>query len=271
MAKRRSRKSNNQTLIGVALIGIALLAIGGAGFWFMQKKLEARRIDQTTHCPTDHIDHITAVVIDLTDPISKTQSVALENALTTLKSAIPKYGKLDIYTITGATGADRDPAFSLCNPGSAADVSSELIGNRELASRIWQKEFGSKLDAVLQRALQVTPMEASPIFESIQFAAARSFGAELVRAAPEKRLVVVSDMLHHSAELSMYRQFVTHPEFRRTQYYTRIKPQLRGAAVDLYVLFRETRRNVQQKPWQDFWVAHFAEGDGRVDGWYPLQ
>jgi hypothetical protein len=271
MPPRKKKGDGLASLMGIVMIGVfAVVVAGGAGWYFMQRQA-ARDVDPVTHCPKDRIDHVTAVVIDLTDLVSKTQAVAIENEMGKLRSSTPKYGRLDIYTILSAAGAARDPVFSLCNPGSGADVKSDLSGNRAMENRRFEEAFGARLDMILSEALKVTPTEASPIFEAIQFAAVRSFGGELVREAQSKRLVVISDMLHHSPEFSQYRPTPPHAEFRRSQYYARIKPQLRGATVDMYVIFRDTRRNVQQKPWQDFWVAHFQEGGGTVDGWYPLQ
>jgi hypothetical protein len=266
---RRSREARNwQGALMIGFVVLSLAGIAGSALYFVSQR---RPIDAATNCPTDRLDHVTAVLIDLTDPISKTQQVALSNALTELRDKTPQYGRLDIYTITSAAGADRNPLFSLCNPGTGANIDSNLTGNRALADRIWKRDFGEKIDVALDQATRVTPMEASPLLEAVQFVAARTFGVPIVRDAGAKRLIVVSDLLHHSADLSLYRQTPQHSEFRRGQYYTRIKPQLQGASVELLVLFRETRRNAQQRPLQNFWEEHIREAGGRLELWKPLQ
>lgn len=281
--ERRSRGGRKKTggTLGYLLSAFSILAIAGivgGGIYFIANK---RPVDSVTQCPTDHLDSIAAVVIDLTDPITKVQSLALENTLARLRDDLPKYGRLDLYTIVDATGTSRDPIFSMCNPGSGAQVADPLTGNKELADRLWKKRFGDKLAEAFDQATRVTPMEASPIFEAIHFAAVRSFGRPDSVGAKSKTLVIISDLIHNFRDVNMYRATPRFSEFRRTPYYLSVAPRLRevlpnntAIQVDIvaHVIFRQTNRNVQTpNAFRDFWEDYVREAGGVFRVWNPVQ
>lgn len=265
----RGRKGNAGVYILGAMAALGIIGLVGSGGYFMYNR---RPIDPVTQCPTDHIDSIAAVVIDLTDPITKTQSIALENTLTDIRDGLPKFGRLDLYTIVDAAGSARDPIFSLCNPGSGAQVTDNLTGNKDLADRLWKRKFGDKLKESFDAASRVTPMEASPIFEAIHFAAVRSFGGHEAEAAPAKKLVVISDLIHNFRDVNMYKRVPTFNEFRRSSYYATVAPRLRGVELSAQVIYRETSRNVQfPNAFRDFWDDYVRDAGGTLVEWKRVQ
>ena len=81
--------------------------------------------------------------------------------------------------------------------------------------------------------------DESPIFESIQSIAVRAFGA-LPESNKDRRLVIASDMLQNTPEYSQYHGIGSFEEFKRSQYYRRVRADLRGVEVELYYFAEES-------------------------------
>lgn len=262
---------DTRSVTGWVAGGVGLLIIVGIAAVGLYLNANYRDVERTTGCPTDHYDSVTAVLIDLTDPISAVQSAALRNALLKIRDSVPKYGRLEIYPLAPTAAATIPPLFAACSPGSGRDVESRWYGNPELADRIWHKQFGDQLDALIAKIQGLPSQSRSPIFEAVQSIAVTSFGAPLAEGASSKRLVIVSDMIHYTPELSMYRAVPTFEQFKTSEYYLRVKPDLRSANVDVYLIVRETKHDVQQPPLYKFWMDYFDASNGYLRGWEPLQ
>lgn len=267
--RRSSREEGNVAGWIYGIIGtIIIVSIVGAAAYLNLGKRETSR---ATGCPTDHYDGITVVLIDLTDRIRPTQGAALHNALQKIRNDVPRFGRLEIYPLKSTATKTIEPLFAGCSPGSGRDVDNRWYGNPELADRLWKKQFAEKIDAVVAD-LQNIPEEAnSPVLEGIQSVAVTALGAPLAEKATDRRLVIISDMIHNTPELKMYGGVPSFDRFKTTQYFARIKPQLRQAKVDIFLLVRETHRNVQQPPLYNFWLNYVASADGYLRNWEPLQ
>jgi hypothetical protein len=248
-------------------VALLLLLIGTG----VALKYGHQATDRVTGCPTDRHDSVTAVLIDLTDPVNPVQAAALRNALLKIRNQVPRYGRLELYPLRPTTTSALVPVFLGCSPGSGRDVDSRLYGNPELADRLWRTQFANRIEAVIAELTRLPAQDSSPVFEGIQSVAVTSFGTPLAERASTKRLVVISDMIHHTSQLSMYQSAPDFLNFRRSPYFARSKPMLRGAQVDVYLVVRDTLRNVQRPPLYKFWVEFFAAGEGYLRHWEPLQ
>jgi hypothetical protein len=272
MSRRRHRRGGRSNAVKTWVVAVLASAILGTfavagGYLYFSK----RPIDRVTGCPTDRYDSVTAVLVDLTDPVSPTQAAAIKNTLLKIRNDVPKYGRLEIYPLESTAKGVIQPLFAGCSPGSGRDVDSRIYGNPELADRLWRKQFADKVDGVLSSLLNMPEAETSPIFEAIQSVAVTAFGTPIAESAREKTLVVVSDMIQHTAELSLYRGAPPFERFKTTQYYLRVKPFLKGANVDVDLIVRETRREVQKPPLYKFWVDFIAASGGYLRDWKPMQ
>lgn len=267
----RTRYSEKGKKLGWLLGGVGAVIILGIVIAAFVLNLSKRDTDRITGCPTDRYSSVTVVLIDLTDPISPTQAAALRNALRKIRDEVPKFARLEIYPLKPTITSTIDPLFAGCNPGSGRDVDSPYSGNRDLADRQWKKQFASKVDAVVTEIQKLPPQDNSPLLEGIQSVAVTAFGSPMATLVSDKRLVIISDMIHHTPELSMYQSAPVFDRFKDTQYYFRIKPSLREANVDIYLIVRETRRNVQQPPLYKFWRDFATASGGSLRNWEPLQ
>ena len=254
-------------IIGTAAVMI-LAVLGGTGVYLNFSK---RSTDRATGCPTDRYDSVTIALVDLTDPINPTQAAALRNALLKIRNEVPKFGRLEIYPLKPTTMTTIEPLFGGCSPGSGREVDSRFYGNPELADRLWTKLFASNVNTVIGQLSSLSPQDNSPLLEAIQSVAVTAFGTPIAENAADKRIIVFSDMIHHTPQMSMYQGAPAFERFKKEQYYLRVKPTLRGANVDVYLIVRETRKNVQQPPLYKFWLEHAADAGGYLRKWEPLQ
>lgn len=269
--RRRHRGSRSAVARGWLLIGLALLLLANLVGVGVALKLEEKTLDRSSGCPTDGYSDATAVLIDLTDAITPVQAAALRNTLRKIRDDVPRYGRLEIYPLHPTENSALPALFAACSPGSGRDVDSRLYGNPELADKIWRERFATEVDAVIKQLEDAVPQESSPIFEGIQSVAVTSFGTPLGERVSRKRLVLISDMIHHTPQLSVYQGAPEVRTFRETPYYARTKPMLRGANVDVFLIVRDTRRDVQSPALYRFWVEYFQSAEGYLRNWEPLQ
>ena len=273
MSRRSLRTSNRDKnkALGWILGSIGIAIIIGIIWAYVVQSLVKREADRATGCPKDRYDSVTVVLVDLTDPINPIQSAALHNALLRVKTEIPKFGRLEIYPLTPITMSAIEPLFMGCSPGSGHDIDSSLYGNPELADRRWKQQFADKVDAVVAEIQKIPPQDNSPLLEGIQSVTVTAFGTPLGAKALDKRVIIISDMIHHTSNLSMYQGAPAFDSLKSTQYYHRVKPTLREAKVDVFLIVRDTRLDVQQPPLYRFWVDYMAASNGFLQHWEPLQ
>ncbi|PJI42428.1 hypothetical protein [Ferrovibrio sp.] len=173
------------------------------------------------------------------------------------------------YPLESVATKTIDPLFAACSPGTGADVDSRFYGNPDLANKRYHQLFEAKLDEVIEGLKKLPQQNNSPIFEGLQSVAVTSLGTP--RAVPaKKRIIIISDFIHHTRQHSMYQGVQSFKQFRTTNYYPQIKPDLAGASVDYFVIPRDTMRRVQQPPLVEFWFEFTAAANGVVGEWNPI-
>jgi hypothetical protein len=235
----RNARTRQGNLLGFLLIvGVfcVIAVVGSAYFWLANNQV---KLDEA-FCPKDGATSLTAVLIDRTDVVNEVQQADLRAHLEVLRDTIPRQGRLAVYTLSDEPGAARVPAFALCNPGSGDDL-SPWIANPELARRRWESVFEAPLKEILDGAIAGGNAKSSPIFEAVQAVAV----AEFAPARPEssKRLVIISDLLHHTADFTLYISDPSASDFRSLStlpYYARVRTDLKGAAVTVLYLRRDS-------------------------------
>jgi hypothetical protein len=252
-------------LVG-GVLGLAIIV--GAGVWLQFGRVDT---DKTTGCPKEGPASITAVVLDVTDNLGVIQQADLKAFMDEVRDQIPKYGRLDLYTVGTVEKHPLDVQFRACNPGSGKDVASPLTGNAVLADRAWRKRFADRLQDVLNRIVAGSPDAASPIIESVQSVSVTSFEDVGSRKAADTRLILVSDLLQHTKRASFYKGAPDFAQFKSTQYYREVRTEMHGATVTVSIIPRETKRNVQDRRLMQFWIDYFSDQGAIVDRWRPIK
>lgn len=266
-SSRRKRKQR----LGIGLIIFLVLSVFAL---FIAAAIHAMRqpqLDKATLCPVAGPEALTVILIDHTDPLTVVQQADLRNHLDKIKNELGQYEGIMVYSVAPIGQALLRPVVSLlCNPGRGYRI-NPLIGNRRLVERQWLARFSAPLDQLFNALLQPPPpASTSPIMESIQAVAITAWGEPQAAKIP-RRLVIVSDMLQHTPELSQYDKILPFETFRGSPYYRRVRTDLRGVKVAIIYVRRATRRAVQGKAHIEFWQQYIHDMGGVVTGVDALQ
>lgn len=250
--RRPRRRSGTGQAVWWALIAATVVAVA-AGVAFVLTNRPSS-IDEATLCPEEAGPAAGVVILlDLTDPLGRTQHERLAGILArTVGEA-----QTDTLFAVGAVEArpgERGAKFGLCKPLEGSEA-NELYQNPALVRKRYEEKFKRPLDAMLDRMLAAEPADRSPIMESLQAVLVSAPG--FLDADYPRRVLVVSDLLQHSAAFSFYgggtwKSFERSPDFRR------LARNLEGVDVAIYRVPRPGTR-VDDARVEDFWVRYFEE------------
>jgi hypothetical protein len=253
----RSSRQRRHNAIGVALlcfVALAVIALGTFVYWLNSNK---RILDTATMCPQEGPSSVSVVLLDTTDILTPVQRADVIKHLDDLKDSIPRFGQLELFAV--APGGDRliDATMNLCNPGRGNE-SSWIYGNPHQAERRWQQRFSQKTDSELDALLRPHPAQTSPILESIQQVALEAFAGDKLADVP-KQLIIVSDLLQNTAQISQYECIELFDRFREDPYYFKVRCDLRGVAVRILLLNRPQNGAGRRTQLIKFWKQYFAD------------
>jgi hypothetical protein len=253
-SKERAKGLSLQLRIAAAA-AVAVILIAGGATLALKSRSAAVPTDQRTLCPTKRPpSEIMVLLLDVSSRFSEPQRLQLQNQLARLRDSIPRFGLVEVYTVARLRRRVTEPVNHLCNPGTGAEL-NQMYQNPQLARKKWEG-FATKLRADIDRQISSKPLKTSPIFEAIQSTALRTFGKPEYDGLP-KRLVIVSDMLQHvPGGLSMYAGVPSFDSFKNSDYFARVRSDLRGVSVLIYYLVRP---KVEAQDWKHiaFWGDYF--------------
>lgn len=255
--RRAAHQEGPSSAAIVAALGVFLVLLGG-GIWLYIKSVQLHvATDPETLCPTDRpVTGLTVVLLDASDRFSEPQLLEVKNALVRIRDQVPKFGLIEVYSLSPDGSRLVRPVLHLCQPGTGADL-NRLYQNPQLARRRWESAFKERLDRELDALLHSPEAAQSPIYEAIQSTALRSFGNPAYDQVP-KRLIVISDLLQNvRGKQSHYRGVPDFDEFRRSPYFAQVRANLDQVQVDLYYLNRSDL-HVQGVNHIQFWDQYFA-------------
>jgi hypothetical protein len=253
MTRRRGAGARNA--LGVVLIVFAVLVLGGlGGASFL---LRAPPTDAETLCRTDAplVAH-TIILVDATDRLEARHRRKLRAVLAQERARLSQYDRLTLMRINVRRPQEPGILFSRCLP-RPPEQTNPLFENARMTQRRWDEEFASALDRALRSAGSSGPARASPIVAGLRAVAADpDFGAEI----PQRRLVLVSDLLEHDPQgFSLYVSAANYAAWRAAA--PTGPPDL--ARVDLRVvpLDRPDHAERQSAAVDLFWPAFFDAAD----------
>jgi hypothetical protein len=257
--------SRFQTL-KIAVLSIVLIAFAaGLTVLVTLSKRNEVATDPLTLCPTDQKpQEVLAILVDVSDSFSQAQRIQVFNTIERVRAAMPRYGLLELYTLGDPSAGLVRPRLSICNPGDGANM-SELYQNPRLAKARWTKDFGRRVDTLLDVLINQPDSATSPIFEAIQSIALYSFGAASRDAIPH-RLLVISDLIQNNPDkFSQYSGPTNFSALRSLPYYSSVRADLSGVQVDLVYLERPSAQQVQGAKHIAFWSEYFADQGAVVE------
>jgi hypothetical protein len=234
---------------------VALILIVGGATLALKGRAGTVPTDPATLCPTKRPpSQIAVLLLDVSSRYSEPQRLQIQNELSRLRDSIPRLALVEVYTVDKLGRRVTTPIDHLCNPGTGAEL-NQIYQNPHLARKKWEG-FATKLRADIDGEIKSRPHATSPIFEAIQSTALRTFGRPEYDKLP-KHLVIVSDLLQHvPGGLSMYKDVPPFDKFKNTDYFARVRSNLKDVSVLVYYLVRPGVKEQDPKH-LEFWGQYF--------------
>lgn len=264
LGSRAKQRCGREFFLGtLALLVVASVVIGATYYAIARPK----GLDPRTMCPADGPAGHYVILVDKTDPLTFIQSQAFTVVFRdVIEKRVPEGYLLSVFVLGDHFQQNAAPLVEICNPGKGVGR-SELTSNLTKLRKQYENKFIEPLLGHFGDLFSPRPSDISPIFEMLQLVGLNGFQKHDVPG--ERRLLIVSDMLQNTPQLSMYKGPVDYAAFAPTDYAKRTQPDLRGVKVELYYLMNkpqiQTRRNLQ------FWEDFFEKAGARVDLVRPME
>lgn len=262
----RKKGLTSKDWVGVLLVILVVVGLAGVGYWRYSAGKAHVAFDAASFCPIDGAFARTVLLIDLTDEISFIQEQKLKNFMRTLAesqsaNSIPQYTMLSVYLLSeDDTHQIPTPVVEVCNPGSGEGL-SEFTGNPRLANKRFTERFLEPIDEAIGAIVRTQSAKSSPIIESIRGISISAFAAS-PQEGYEHRLIVISDMLQHSANTSHYRDGQSIEKLDSG----RFKSDLgKVSRVDIKVIDRQSSSRLQGKELVEYWREYFRASGSSLD------
>ncbi|MBT3143218.1 hypothetical protein KL867_19310 [Ruegeria litorea] len=252
-----SRRSSSNLGWYIA-IGVCVLVIVGV-FVGSQTLISNSKVNEATLCHTDGPVNVTAILLDLTDPLSNTQQIRLK---TIIENEIAS-SSTDTMISLGVVSEEPQrwgSLFAKCKPATGEQANA-LYENPSLIADRYQREFlipiSDKIDATLVGQAE----SQSPIMEALQSLIAST--PDFTRARGQRKFVIVSDMLQHSDTLSFYRN-------QGWEYFSsrdgelRLAANLQNVSIEIMRIPRSGNNIPSRELVENFWTRYFDRQGSKV-------
>jgi hypothetical protein len=263
-ARRKSKSRRGRSSAGPILGIIALLvAIGGAVgvYSFLLYRANAAPTLDADLCPKDGPTSATAVLLDVTDPISEITKLDLKREFQRIVKDVEQHGLIEIYLLTDVE-SQPERTFRLCNPGDAENADPWTSNPKKIQQR-WDQAFNQPLKKIQEEMGEASSSKQSPIMAGIQRIVIDSFSDAKLDGRP-KHLIVASDMMEHTPAFSMYKSGADIKAFANSPARDKFRTPLDG--VDVRLLFFQRESSAPLKTLPEFWATWISTNHGDFSG-----
>ena len=252
---------------GFVLLAVFLMLAGALAtfFWWASGRSATLGADLCPDDPDFRPPRLTVILFDQTDPVSELHQRALRSAFQRLlhrefesEEAQSRYrfSRIEIFSFRSKSGGGLalERKLALCNPGSVTGL-TKFTENPDQVRRRFEQQFRTRLEREVAELLTFKEASQSPILEAIKSVSLDPFAKPHFDRS-EKLLVIASDLLHNTPELSLLRNQPSYAEFARTAYGNRMQPDLKGVAVEVLLLTAPDIK-LQGPRFAEFWVGYF--------------
>jgi hypothetical protein len=268
LAMRRSRAGRKRQVhnvaIGVTALVFFLVTLAGVAYYLATRD---SGLDRNTLCPksgpTGHI----VLMVDKTDPLNFSQKEAFLRLLEELvdRGVTPGY-LVSVFVLGEDYRATAKPLVEICNPGSG-EGKSELTANIAKLNAQFRERFREPLLKQAESLISTKPAKNSPIIEMLQLVSINGFRAHAVKGP--RRLIIVSDMLHKTPQLSMYQRLPDYDDFASSEYGRKMRTELAGVEVELHRVLNYPK--LQTPNQLEFWQEFFSRSGARIVSVRPME
>ena len=253
-AKKRQTRN---IAIGVVALVIFAAAIAGAVYYLQTR---GSGLDRNTLCPgTGPTGHI-VLLVDKTDPLNFNQKQAFIRLFEELIDRRVEPGQLVSVFVLGEDYREgAKPLVEMCNPGTGAGK-SELTANIQKLNAQFRDRFREPLLKQADALVATAPAKTSPLLEMLQLVSINGFRKHAVNGP--RKLIIVSDLLHNTPQLSMYRAIPEYPSYSASEYGRKMRTELERVDVEVHEILHSPK--VQTRRLLDFWEALFQDAGARM-------
>lgn len=228
---------------------------------------EAVARDAETMCPEAGPSRVTAILVDTTDRVGAVSRADILGRLDDLVAASEPDEMIVAYEsqpIAESIGSDPLPALlTVCNPGDP-DAANELISSPALVRQRLRERYREPLERLFQDLLDRLQAPSSPLMENVQAIAVTLLSRRSYADAP-KRLVLVSDLLQHSDDLTFYDGLPEYSSFRGSRGADALGADLGGIEFEVLLIQREIHESLGgARGVIGFWERWIAEQGGAL-------
>lgn len=261
MSRRQNKKKKKAEFIGYLMIAFTVIVLISGGYYLHHERQQTVLRDKNDNCRVDGlVSKESVLLVDTTDAVNPTQYQAIKNKLESMLENAVVDERISVYTIT-EDPEKNSPILVTCNPGDGADK-SEWTSNKRRLKDNWEKKFKTRLEEAVGEILEADLTKQSPILDAIKSVGVYSFAAS---KAESKQLVIVSDLLHHTAGLSHYRTpKIAFSKAEDSPYLASVLSNLNGAEIEVLYLTRPKDHARQGRTHLLFWEKYFEKSNGVI-------
>lgn len=261
------QRNGEETRKAIRNIAVVLVLVGVVAFFYFRSVLSQRSLDEETACPSK-VESVTVLLVDVTDPMNTPQRQDFRNQLDKLLGQISRYEKLVVVKVDPVGDNLLAPVITRCNPGSARDV-TDLDGNPQKLERQHQELFVEPMTKAFEGLMVASGAARSPVIESVQSVALSEFQKSDLEEG-ERRLILASDLLQNTDRISFYSGLPDPKEFVKSQTFQRVRTNLEGVEVELWMIQRDDSKQTQPNALHQFWEFIIDEQGGQVTRVYRV-
>lgn len=256
--RRRGSSRGGSNAGWYVAIAVCILVIGGviAG---SQSLLSKSEVNEATLCHTGGPVNVTSILLDLTDPLSPTQQARLRTIIENEISG----STTDTMIALGVVSEDSNrwgSMFARCKPATG-DQANSLYENPTLIAARYQREFLVPISDKIEATLVSESENQSPIMEALQALVAST--PDFTRAKGQRKIIIVSDMLQHSDNLSFYRG-QGWDYFAKRDGELRLAENLTSVNIEIVRIPRSGAKTPSQEMTEEFWTRYFDRQGSRA-------
>ena len=241
--------TTTKTWIGYIMIAVCLVLFCSLG---ISAFVLTESYDPETFCPDEILAH-TVILLDLTDSLNKDQQKFVLSYINGEKNKLRDFEKLSVFTLTEDSYIVPESVFSKCSPGTG-DNANELYQNPKKIRLKFDRFFSAPLKEVLVNIFPDRVDNRSPIFEMIRELSRKD---DFQSDVPERTLIIISDMMHNTANYSHYKNRVDYEYFSETPYSDEVAAHLDSVDVKIVYLLRDNTCRIQGKRHLLCWEEYF--------------
>lgn len=207
--------------------------------------------DPVTLCINGTPSSYLTILLDLTDPLKEIQIRKMRSKLETLIANTPVNTMISVALVTPEVSNNGSISFQKCKPHSGDEANNFYENPRRIEQR-YQSQFTKPVFRVIDNLLISKPAKTSPILEAIEEMISSSAG--FTDSNKGKRMVIFSDLMQHSDNLSFYRD-EDWQTFEQNGAKERVNRNMQNVQIDLFVFPRISK---YKKVRNDFWHRYFT-------------